>query len=245
MVTRAQEYDMQRALAGLRVTVQKRMTAALRVVAERYPGDPRRFRDASIGVMQNLTKQYGGQAGQFAAQWYNAMRADAGIRDRFVARGYIGDFDTAVAETIRRAVGDMFLEAPDLEAVFASITERTSKYVADSGRNTIRRNALADPRARGWRRVAHGETCDFCLMLVGRGGVYTRESVEFKSHPHCNCGAVPEWGSNVPEVPTIAYEASASREGMSEADKATLNRRIQSWISKNQDSLDSLRSDAA
>lgn len=244
-MTPAQEYEMQRALAGLRVTVQKRMTAALRVVAEQYAGDPRRFRDAAIGVIQNLTKQYGAQAGQFAAQWYNAMRSDAGIRDRFVARGYIGDYDDEVAETIRRLVGDLFTDAPDLEAVFQSITERASKYVADDARETVRRNAGRDPRARGWRRVAHGETCDFCLMLVGRGGVYTDESVRFASHVHCNCTAVPEWNQNVPEVPTIAYQASASRQGMSDKARAKLNRNIQSWIADNQDYLNSLRSDVA
>lgn len=234
---------MQRALAGLRVTVQKRMTAALRVVAEQYPGDPRRFRDAAIGVMQNLTKQYGAQAGQFAAQWYNAMRLDEGIRDRFVARGYIGDHDEQVAETIRRLVGDLFTDAPDLEAVFNSIAERAAKYVNDDGRETIRRNANRDPKASGWRRVAHGETCDFCLMLVGRGGVYRDDTVKFKSHVECNCGAVPDWDPNAPEVPTIAYEASASRQGMSDKARAQLNRNIQSWIDDNQDYLSSLRED--
>jgi hypothetical protein len=245
MVTASQEYDMQRALAGLRVTVQKRMTAALRVVAEQYAGDPRRFRDAAIGVMQNLTKQYGRQAGEFAAQWYNAMRVNEGIRDRFVARGYIGDYDVEVAETIRRTVAELFTQAPDLEAVFESITARASKYVADDARETVRRNAGRDPRARGWRRVAHGETCDFCLMLVGRGGVYTDTSVRFASHTHCNCGAVPEWNQNVPEVPSIAYRASASRAGMSEKARARLNRNIQSWIADNQEYLASLRSDVA
>lgn len=234
---------MQRAMAGMRVLVQKRMTAALRVVAEQYPGDPRRFRDAAIGVMQNLTKQYGAQAGEFAAQWYNAMRLDEGLRDRFVARGYIGDYDAEVAGTVRRLVGDLFTEAPDLEAVFEAISARAAMYVSDNGFETVRRNAGRDPRARGWRRVAHGETCDFCLMLVGRGGVYTDRTVTFKSHVKCNCGAVPEWNPNVPEVPTIAYQASASREGMSDKARAQLNRNIQSWISDNQDYLNSLRAD--
>lgn len=230
-------------MAGLRVVVQKRMTAALRVVAEQYAGDPRRFRDAAIGVMQNLTKEYGAQAGEFSAQWYNALRADEGIRGRFVARGWIGDYDEQVAATIRRAVGELFTDAPDLSGVFASITDRASKYVADMGHETVRRNAIRDPEASGWRRVAHGETCDFCLMLVGRGGVYTREGVRFKSHVKCNCTAAPSWDANAPEVPTIAYQASARTSSMSREERQAHNERIQSYIEQNRESLDSLRSE--
>ena len=200
--------QFQRALANLRVTVQRRMTSALRVVAEQYPDDPRRFRDAAIGVMTNLTRQYGAQAGSFAAEWYNAMRTNEGIRDRFVARGFIGVDDVAVAQTVRRAVGDLFTEAPDLDHVFKMITDRTSQYVSDSARETIRRNTQRDSRARGWQRVSIGETCPFCLMLTGRGGVYTRESARFKAHVDCDCAAAPSWDANAPEVPEAAYRAS-------------------------------------
>lgn len=202
--------QFQRALGNLRVTVQKRMTAALRVVAEQYPDDPRRFRDSAIGVMTNLSKQYGAQAGIFAAEWYNAMRTNEGIRDRFVARGVVGIDDVAVAQTVRRAVGNLFTDAPDIEAVFKAITDRTSQYVSDSARETIRSNTRRDPRARGWKRLAYGETCSFCLMLTGRGGVYTRESAQFKAHVDCDCAAAPSWDRNAPEVPEDAYAASGA-----------------------------------
>jgi hypothetical protein len=202
--------QFQRALAGLRVTVQKRMTAALRVVAEQYSGDPRRFRDAAIGVMQNLTKQYGAQAGSFAAEWYNAMRTNEGIRDRFVARGFIGITDVAVEQTVRRAVAGLFTDAPDLEEVFKKITDRTSQYVSDSARDTIRQNSYRDSRARGWKRVSIGGTCSFCRLLVGRGGVYTRETATFKSHTGCDCAAAPSWDADAPEVPASAYAASVA-----------------------------------
>lgn len=240
-VSDADAYLYQRGLAGLRVTVQRRMTAALRVVAERYPDDPVRFRDASIGVMQNLTREYGAVAGQFSADWYNAMRSQEGIRDRYVARGFIGDYDEQVAQTIRRAVGDLFTAAPDLEAVFASITDKASKYVADNGRETVRRNSFTDPRGQGWHRVAIGETCDFCLMLTGRGGVYTRSSVRFKSHVKCNCACAPSWDANAVEVPDIAYEASARTASLSPRQRDEMNKRIRDWIGGNSDELASLR----
>jgi len=241
MVTRQQEYEIQRAMAGLRVTVQKRMTSALRVVAEQYSGDPRRFRDAAIGVVQNMVKEHGAQAGEFTAQWYNALRTDEGIRGRYIARGWVGDYDAEVAETIRRAVGELFEDAPDLEHVFKSITDRASKYVADQGHETIRRNSASDPQSRGWRRVAHGETCDFCLVLVGRGGVYTRSSVRFKSHVACNCSAVPSWDPNAAEVPSIAYEASARTSALSREQRQAMNERLQAYIGQNRSELDDLR----
>jgi hypothetical protein len=241
----ADPYEMQRAMAGLRVLVQRRMTAALRVVAEQYPGDPRRFRDAAIGVMQNLTRQHGAQAGVFAAQWYNALRTDARVRGRYVAVGWIGDYDEQIAQTIRRAVAGLFTDAPDLEHVFQMITEKAGKYVTDTGWETVRRNANRDPESSGWSRTAVGETCDFCLMLVGRGGVYTRESVQFRSHTKCNCGAVPSWDPNAIEVPDIAYRASASTSSMSREERHGHNERIQDWIERNRDSLDELRAELA
>lgn len=241
MPTPAQERELQRALAGLRVTVQKRMTAALRVVAEQYAGDPVKFRNTAIGVVQNLTKEYGAQAGAFAAEWYNAMRTDEGIRGRYVAKGWIGDYDIQVAETIRRVVGELFEEAPDIEAVLNSITERAAKYVSDTGHETIRRNSISDPQAAGWQRVAHGETCDFCLVLVGRGGVYTRSTVRFKSHVGCNCTASPSWDLSLPEVPTEAYMASARIQSLSVEQRQIMNERLQAYIEQNRAELDALR----
>lgn len=241
MPTPQQEYDLQRALAGLRVTVQKRMTAALRVVAEQYAGDPTRFRDTAIGVVQNLTRDYGAQAGEFAAAWYNAMRLDEGIRGRYVAQGWIGDYDVRVAQTVRRAVGELFEDAPDVDNVFSSITDRASKYVTDTAHETIRRSSVSDPQAHGWRRVAHGETCDFCLVLVGRGGVYTRSTVLFKSHTHCNCTASPEWDSTAHEVPTEAYMASARTQSLSAEQRQIMNDRLQAYIEQNRDELDALK----
>jgi len=153
--------------------------------------------------------------------------------------------DAEVAATVRRAVAELFEDAPDLDKVFSAITERAAKYVSDAGHETIRRNAVRDPRARGWKRVAHGETCDFCLMLTGRGGVYTRSSVRFKSHVKCNCGVAPSWDASEPEVPEIAYQASARTSGMTREERQIHNERIQAWIDENRDALDELRASLA
>ena len=42
-----------------------------------------------------------------------------------------------------------------------------------------------------WARVSDGAPCAFCLMLVGRGPVYTHDSVRFRAHDGCGCSARP------------------------------------------------------
>lgn len=55
----------------------------------------------------------------------------------------------------------------------------------------------ADPVNGRWARVARGgTTCAFCLLLVSRGPVYTRDTAVFESHPKCDCYAVPVIGRN-------------------------------------------------
>lgn len=244
MPTREETREMQRAMVGLRTVVEARMRVALGRVAEQYT-DPARFRDAAIVVTQQLTRQYGAQAGVFAAQWYNTLRAQESLRTRYVASGLVGDYDTQVEQTVRRAVAGLFSDTPDVVGVLTVITNRAGKYVTDNGWETVRRNSHRDPEAVGWRRVAIGETCDFCLMLTGRGGVYSRESVQFRSHSGCNCGAAPAWDQDAVEVPEIAYQASARTSGMSETQRAAHNERIQEWITRNRSSLDELREELA
>ena len=42
-----------------------------------------------------------------------------------------------------------------------------------------------------YRRVAGGSACDFCLMLEGRGAVYSVRTADFTAHDHCACSAEP------------------------------------------------------
>lgn len=65
--------------------------------------------------------------------------------------------------------------------------------VLSGGRGTVREWARRDSRATGYRRVADGNPCTFCTMLVGRGPVYTSEKTALSQrgggayHPHCGC----------------------------------------------------------
>lgn len=65
--------------------------------------------------------------------------------------------------------------------------------VLAGGRGTVKEWSLQDSRATGYRRVADGNPCTFCAMLVGRGPVYTSEKTALTQrgggayHPHCGC----------------------------------------------------------
>lgn len=57
------------------------------------------------------------------------------------------------------------------------------------GRDLLLETVRADPKARGWRRVASGRACSFCLMLASRGVVYREDTADFQAHDHCGCSA--------------------------------------------------------
>lgn len=65
--------------------------------------------------------------------------------------------------------------------------------VLAGGRGTVKEWSRRDSRATGYRRVADGNPCTFCAMLVGRGPVYTSEKKALTQrgggayHPHCGC----------------------------------------------------------
>lgn len=63
------------------------------------------------------------------------------------------------------------------------------------GRDVITTTIQHDRQARGYQRVASGNTCNFCSMLTGRGGVYSEESASFQAHDGCGCTAEPIYGA--------------------------------------------------
>lgn len=67
------------------------------------------------------------------------------------------------------------------------------RHSEQAGREGMIASVQADDTALGWARVARGgHTCAFCMLLVSRGAVYKTEATgAFRSHPTCDCIAVP------------------------------------------------------
>lgn len=243
------EYLM--AQAGLRARVEGQMTALFTALASQAV-DPRRIRDEVAALARTLVSEYGQAAATFAADWYNDMRLTAGVRGTFAATEATQDFTDEINRTVRRATGSLF-GTSDVAAFVQTVVSKTAQYALDGARNTIAQNSYRDPQAAGWVRVPYGATCDFCLMLVGRGGVYKRSTVAFRAHHNCDCGAAPSWDLNAKEVPTIAYQASgrmqALRNRAANGDRSAQRQldayrnRVKTYIDDNQGQFAHLRQD--
>lgn len=140
-------------------------------------------------VLPGLVDAYGAAAATVAADWYDDLRADQGVRGRFSA------IPAEVAETGTQAlVGWALTEATDLSTFQTLIEGGTQRRIANFSRFTVMDSAIKDPRAAGWKRVGVGACKNgFCDMLIGRGAVYSEATASFQAHDNCQCTAVPAW----------------------------------------------------
>lgn len=138
-------------------------------------------------ILPALIDTYGAAAAALAADWYDDTRDEAGARRLFTA------IPAEIPEVGAQAlVGWALATATDMDALQTLIAGGTQRRIANFARMTVSGSSVADPSARGWKRVGAGE-CEFCRMLIGRGAVYTEASVDFPAHDHCNCAAAPAW----------------------------------------------------
>jgi hypothetical protein len=139
-------------------------------------------------VMPRLVDTYGAAAATVAADWYDDQREADEIRGRFTA------IPADIPETGTQAlIGWALNEAKDFEGFKALLLGGSQRRIANFARQTVMGSSIADPQARGWKRVGSGSSCEFCSMLLGRGAVYTEATADFNAHDHDDCGAAPAW----------------------------------------------------
>lgn len=119
---------------------------------------------------------------------------------RVLARNYgPEDLRRSLDEMVRPYVGQAGTQQPtNLTLARQMATEVTQMHARNGGREAIVDAARHDREAEGYARVAMGETCGFCLLLVSRGPVYKsaskalmRNGTSEPYHPKCDCIAVP------------------------------------------------------
>lgn len=150
------------------------------------------FRDMLADVLQGLVAVYGDAAGALGADWYEELRDEAEVRGRFQA--IVADLpDVGRTSALAGwAVEPLFGQEPDSVLAIRRAAGGLQRIVLDVDRATVAGSSVADPAAVGWRRTGAGK-CSFCRMLIGRGAVYSEATVQFKSHDHCECTAVPDF----------------------------------------------------
>lgn len=146
--------------------------------------------EALHDVLPTLIVEYGAAAATVAADWYDDTREEAQVGGRFTAiPAEIPDPGAHVL--VGWAVSEVS-DPADVVAFRTLVEGGMQRRIANFSRLTVSGSSIADPAARGWKRVGTGR-CDFCRMLISRGAVYTEATVNFRAHDHCGCGAAPAW----------------------------------------------------
>lgn len=79
-------------------------------------------------------------------------------------------------------------EAAATRVMASQLQGAATRLVLEGDRQTTMRTMQQSDRVAGYRRVAgRSSPCPFCLMLIGRGAVYSKETADFRSHDRCSC----------------------------------------------------------
>jgi hypothetical protein len=148
-------------------------------------------RDALAETLPGLSELYGSAAATLAANWYDDQRGAQGIRGAFQAIPAELPGPARLEALAGWAVSPLYQATPDRATTLVKLSGGLQRIIANAGRDTITSSSVADPGAKGWKRIGVGRDCEFCRMLISRGSVYTEASVKFVAHDHCNCGAAP------------------------------------------------------
>ncbi|MGE0133753.1 MAG: hypothetical protein AB7L91_06330 [Dehalococcoidia bacterium] len=134
-----------------------------------------------------------------AAAYYQAYRTAEGVPGPMpaVSTAPAAGWEAAAQVAIEvtgpvRAKQLTALRRADVAAqTLVSLSGAASRIALNGGRATVLTAVERDPRAIGWARVTDGSPCAFCAMLAGRGGVYSKRTVDFEAHDHCSCTSEP------------------------------------------------------
>lgn len=212
--------ERNRALNGLTAAMQREFT---RIWMRLNLSDPDVLRDPLAAVLESVADKYGTAAAALAADFYDDMRTDVvKTGPRFTPKLAEVPGPERFKSLAGWGIGPLFGGNPDPTTALHKVSGGLKLVVGNVYRETIMGSSIADPAARGWQRVADGNACDFCVMLEGRGAVYSEAGADFASHDHCGCTAEPAFEGE--PIPVKPYTPSERR--VSDVDRA----RVRAWI---------------
>lgn len=127
-----------------------------------------------------LIHQYGVVTAAIGADVFEAEARELGIRPVT---------ELAPGVNAERAAARLGAELATTTTLSTSL-QLVDELVKQPYRSTFQDSAINS--GAGWARVPLGDTCNFCIMLASRGGVYTRDTVVLgfngkKYHGECDC----------------------------------------------------------
>lgn len=169
--------------------------------------------DAAVAIADT----YGPAAAETAAQMYEGVRADSGVR---------GAFRPSVASVSADAVsgsGRYYAYRADVtDQSFDAMGPSLVRHVMQAGRETIAGSVRRDPAKPRFARVPSGaSTCAFCLVLASRGAIYLSRDTAGGAHEYhddCDCQPTPVY-SALPGgyEPDVLYEQYRDARAVSES----------------------------
>jgi len=138
-----------------------------------------------------------------AANAYQEMRmADIGERlvvrtppviDTSAVRQTVTSLRVSGPVTVKQSMARGSTPAKAMSDGLASILSATQRLVMAGDRSMFLNLLGLEPSTVYYERVARSNGCDFCLMLAGRGPVYTAKTGDFQAHDNCSCMIQPKW----------------------------------------------------
>lgn len=181
MATPAQIEEFRTAQASLVALGQDQLRDVLS--AFRVSSNPAAVRDVLLRYFPDFMTAFGDTAAVLGADFYDMVRnlpPSAGTARAVFAQ----PAKTKQAEgVVRWAIGSLFEADPDWASFESLLLGASQRLILQPSRETIDLMSQADARsgrvaAVGWTRHVHPEraktkkSCDFCIMLAGRGPVY-------------------------------------------------------------------------
>lgn len=154
---------------------------------------------------------------QLAANYYRLFRAaevgtplETSVEMSADAERIIASMSSTGPARLKAATGRGVALEEAAETAFSTSASAAQRLTLDGGRSTLIEAVRTDDAALGYQRVASGDPCHFCLMLLSRGPVYGSEATAgFEAHDRCSCTAEPVFDRNT--APAPGAEAALAR----------------------------------
>lgn len=163
-----------------------------------------------------VVSEYAPASAALSLDWFEEIRDESGATQRFVPTARLNvtddDVSAAIAAITRDAIDLERLIADEAAQLIADLSAEleaaVQKDIAAGFWDTVTENSDEDPDAVGWQRFAKPGACKFCVMLAGRGAVYTEHTVNFAAHTSCHCVVAPSYDPDAPRADVMQYLGS-------------------------------------
>lgn len=165
---------------------------------------------AFLAAVHASARRLGSASAAGALQVYRHERIAAGVTESLPRVPMPTPISLPEVEAaITWALGGLYGPVTDeaIKSAQSGAQSAAERLVLNQGRTVTLSAVQADPKARGWARIAEPDACSFCAMLATRGPTYKSEATAaFDAHDNCRCIAQPVFGTWRPSASTKALQ---------------------------------------